>query len=99
MERVSFAEQTERETDGGSFLWKAEGKTAPELLRRKQSKRRRIPASKDRTCWGLKSEKSRWNRASLMNSMHPWNGTVMLCFSRGAFLIHFTPPFIRQKIL
>ena len=96
-ERVAFVNQPERETHGGSFLCGSLVKTAPELLRRKQSKRRRIPASKDRTCWGLKSEKSRWNRASLMNSMHPWNGTVMLCSSRGAFLIHFTPPFIRQK--
>ncbi len=30
-ERVAFAEQQERKTFGGSFLWKAEVKTAPEL--------------------------------------------------------------------
>ena len=64
-ERVAFVNQPERETHGGSFLCGSLVKTAPELLRPKQSKRRRIPALKDRACWGL-SEKSRWNRASLM---------------------------------
>ena len=31
MERVAFAEHSERETYGGSFLWKTKVKTAPEL--------------------------------------------------------------------
>ena len=55
MERVAFAEHSERETYGGSFLWKTKVKTAPELQRRKQSKRRRISALKNRVCLNPKS--------------------------------------------
>lgn len=62
-ERVAFAEQTEKEAFGGSFLWKAKVKTAPEPQCRRYSKPCRISALKNRICWNPKSEKSRWNRA------------------------------------
>ena len=71
MERVAFAEQTERETDGGSFLWKAEVKTAPELPCRKQSKHCRISASKNRICWNPKVKNQGGTVHFFVSSMHP----------------------------
>lgn len=79
-ERVAFAEQTEREVHGGSFLWKAEVKTAPEPQCRKVegfalSKRCRTSALKNRICWNPKEWELFWYRDNaLPNKLQSrWN--------------------------